>query len=156
MYLSAEHHERPEAFRGARPGHCDGVDEVAWAVRARVRPRSDRAGEDDRRLAVVDEIAQQRGLLQGVGPVGDDDSAPAAPLLRRGARDRQRIGQGHLGARERHHGARLRPIAISCFINNIGIGIQFAAVGSAIYAEARTQGLGRKIPTDWFLESVHP
>ena len=45
---------------------------------------------------------------------------------------------------------------ITCFINNIGLGIQFAAVGSAIYTEAKTQGLGREIPTDWFLESVHP
>lgn len=45
---------------------------------------------------------------------------------------------------------------ITCFINNIGLGIQFAAVGSAIYAEARAKGVGREIPTEWFLESVHP
>ena len=45
---------------------------------------------------------------------------------------------------------------ITCFINNIGIGLQFAALGGAIYAEAKTKGVGREIPTDWFLESVHP
>jgi ornithine cyclodeaminase/alanine dehydrogenase-like protein (mu-crystallin family) len=45
---------------------------------------------------------------------------------------------------------------VTCFINNIGLGIQFAAVGGAIYAEARAKGVGREIPTDWFLESVHP
>lgn len=45
---------------------------------------------------------------------------------------------------------------ITCFINNIGLGMQFAAVGSAIYAEARAKGVGREIPTEWFLESVHP
>ncbi len=45
---------------------------------------------------------------------------------------------------------------VTCFINNIGLGIQFAAVGSAIYAEAKAKGFGKEIPTDWFLESVHP
>jgi hypothetical protein len=48
------------------------------------------------------------------------------------------------------------PDEVACFINNIGLGIQFAAVGSAIYTEARARGVGREIPTDWFLESVHP
>ena len=48
------------------------------------------------------------------------------------------------------------PEEITCFINNIGLGIQFAAVGSAIYAEAKTRGIGREIPTEWFLERVHP
>ncbi len=45
---------------------------------------------------------------------------------------------------------------ITCFINNIGLGIQFAAVGGAIYSEAKAKGIGREISTDWFLESVHP
>lgn len=44
----------------------------------------------------------------------------------------------------------------TCFLNNIGIGLQFAAVGSAVFHEARARGTGREIPTDWFLESVHP
>jgi ornithine cyclodeaminase/alanine dehydrogenase-like protein (mu-crystallin family) len=44
----------------------------------------------------------------------------------------------------------------TCFINNIGIGLQFAALGAAVYSEAKAKGMGRKIPTDWFLESVHP
>ncbi len=48
------------------------------------------------------------------------------------------------------------PDEITCFINNIGLGIQFAALGSAIYRAARAQGLGREIPTEWFLETVHP
>jgi alanine dehydrogenase len=45
---------------------------------------------------------------------------------------------------------------ITCFINNIGLGIQFAAVGGAIYSEAKAKGIGKEIPTDWFLETVHP
>jgi len=44
----------------------------------------------------------------------------------------------------------------TCFLNNIGIGLQFAAVGAAVYNEAKTKKVGREIPTDWFLESVHP
>ena len=43
----------------------------------------------------------------------------------------------------------------TCFINNIGLGIQFLALGAAVYQEARSKGMGREIPTDWFLESVH-
>jgi len=45
---------------------------------------------------------------------------------------------------------------ITCFINNIGLGLQFAALGAAVYADAKAKGLGREVPTDWFLESVHP
>ena len=44
----------------------------------------------------------------------------------------------------------------TCFLNNIGIGLQFAAVGSAVYRQAKTKGIGREIPKDWSLESVHP
>jgi ornithine cyclodeaminase/alanine dehydrogenase-like protein (mu-crystallin family) len=51
---------------------------------------------------------------------------------------------------------RTRPDESTCFVNNIGLGVQFAAVGSAVYEDAKTKGLGREIPTEWFLESVHP
>jgi len=44
----------------------------------------------------------------------------------------------------------------TCFLNNIGIGLQFAAVGAAVFNEAKARGVGREIPTDWFLETVHP
>jgi ornithine cyclodeaminase/alanine dehydrogenase-like protein (mu-crystallin family) len=42
----------------------------------------------------------------------------------------------------------------TCFINNIGLGIQFAAVASLVYKLARQKDLGHKIPTDWFLQKV--
>jgi ornithine cyclodeaminase/alanine dehydrogenase-like protein (mu-crystallin family) len=51
---------------------------------------------------------------------------------------------------------RVAPNEITCFINNIGMGIQFAALGAAAYQEAMANGVGREIPTDWFLQSVHP
>ena len=51
---------------------------------------------------------------------------------------------------------RATPEETTCFLNNLGIGLQFAAVGAAVYQEAKAKGAGREIPTDWFLESVHP
>lgn len=38
-----------------------------------------------------------------------------------------------------------------------GLGIQFAAVGEAVFAEAERQGgLGRRLPSDAFLEDMKP
>ena len=45
---------------------------------------------------------------------------------------------------------------VTCFINNIGLGYQFAAAGSVVYRKAKERGLGLELPTDWFTEDVHP
>ena len=45
---------------------------------------------------------------------------------------------------------------ITVFNNNTGAGTQFAALGSAVVKRARELGLGREIPTEWFLEDVSP
>ena len=45
---------------------------------------------------------------------------------------------------------------ITLYNNNTGSGIQFAAVGAAVLKRARALGLGRELPTEWFLESVSP
>jgi ornithine cyclodeaminase/alanine dehydrogenase-like protein (mu-crystallin family) len=45
---------------------------------------------------------------------------------------------------------------ITCFNNNIGLGIQFAALAKVVYEQAKSKQIGREIPTDWFLETVHP
>jgi hypothetical protein len=42
------------------------------------------------------------------------------------------------------------------FMNNLGIGIQFAALGAYACQRARAKGLGQEIPGDWFLESLQP
>lgn len=42
------------------------------------------------------------------------------------------------------------------FHNFAGFGLQFAAVGSVVLEAARAAGLGREIPTEWFLQDVHP
>lgn len=51
---------------------------------------------------------------------------------------------------------RTRADEITLFNNNTGAGTQFAALGSAVLKRARDMGLGREIPTDWFLEDVSP
>jgi len=42
---------------------------------------------------------------------------------------------------------------ITLYKNNVGMGIQFAAVGARILEEAEKKGLGKEIPTDWFLQT---
>ena len=51
---------------------------------------------------------------------------------------------------------RTHPDQITLFNNNTGSGIQFAAVGGVVLQRARALGLGRELPTEWFLESVSP
>lgn len=43
---------------------------------------------------------------------------------------------------------------ITCFVNNIGLGIQFAAVAGKVYEIAREKGVGAEIPTEWSLEPI--
>ena len=42
------------------------------------------------------------------------------------------------------------------FLNNIGTGIQFAAVGYSVYRNCIKMGLGQDVPTDWFLQNIKP
>jgi ornithine cyclodeaminase/alanine dehydrogenase-like protein (mu-crystallin family) len=45
---------------------------------------------------------------------------------------------------------------ITVFANNTGMGLQFAAVGARALALADAKGLGRVVPTEWFLEETTP
>jgi alanine dehydrogenase len=45
---------------------------------------------------------------------------------------------------------------VTCFINNLGLGYQFAAAGAVVYRKAKEAGLGHDLPTDWFTQDVHP
>ena len=51
---------------------------------------------------------------------------------------------------------RSRKDQITIFGNNTGMGIQFAAVGARTLALAEAKGLGREVPTEWFLEETTP
>jgi ornithine cyclodeaminase/alanine dehydrogenase-like protein (mu-crystallin family) len=48
------------------------------------------------------------------------------------------------------------PEQVTCFLNNLGLGYQFAAAGSVIYRRAKERAVGHELPTDWFTETVHP
>lgn len=43
----------------------------------------------------------------------------------------------------------------TAFVNNTGLGIQFAAVGALVLRRARERGIGRELPTEWFTEDLH-
>lgn len=45
---------------------------------------------------------------------------------------------------------------ITCFVNNVGMGLQFAAAGALVLSKAGAAGLGHELPDDWFSETVHP
>jgi alanine dehydrogenase len=45
---------------------------------------------------------------------------------------------------------------VTCFLNNLGLGYQFAAVGSLLYRKAKESSAGHDLPTEWFTEDVHP
>jgi ornithine cyclodeaminase/alanine dehydrogenase-like protein (mu-crystallin family) len=45
---------------------------------------------------------------------------------------------------------------VTCFVNNIGLSLQFAACGAAVLERARQQNVGRQLPGEWFTETEHP
>ena len=51
---------------------------------------------------------------------------------------------------------RTSPAQVTAFLNYVGLGYQFAAVGAVVYRNARARGVGRDLPTDWFTEDVNP
>ena len=41
------------------------------------------------------------------------------------------------------------------FYHNVGNqGLQFSSVGGLVYEKAREAGVGRQVPTDWFLQDI--
>jgi ornithine cyclodeaminase/alanine dehydrogenase-like protein (mu-crystallin family) len=53
------------------------------------------------------------------------------------------------------HAGRTDKDQITFFMNNIGIGIQFAAAAHVVYQRALECGIGREIPSDIFLQTWH-
>jgi hypothetical protein len=41
-------------------------------------------------------------------------------------------------------------------LNYRGLGVQFAALGYAVYHNAKNKKIGNELPTDWFTEDVCP
>jgi ornithine cyclodeaminase/alanine dehydrogenase-like protein (mu-crystallin family) len=51
---------------------------------------------------------------------------------------------------------RTRSDEVTAFLNNLGMGYQFAVAGALVYEKAKAEGAGHELPTDWFTEDVHP
>jgi ornithine cyclodeaminase/alanine dehydrogenase-like protein (mu-crystallin family) len=51
---------------------------------------------------------------------------------------------------------RRTPEQITCFVNNVGMGLQFAAAGALVLRKARAAGIGQELPDSLFSEDVHP
>jgi len=45
---------------------------------------------------------------------------------------------------------------ISFFLNNVGTGVQFAAMGFCAYKSAKENGTGHEIPSEWFMQDIKP
>jgi alanine dehydrogenase len=55
-----------------------------------------------------------------------------------------------------HATGRTSQTQVSAFLNYVGLGYQFAAVGALVHRNAVARGVGRDLPTDWFTEDVNP
>jgi ornithine cyclodeaminase/alanine dehydrogenase-like protein (mu-crystallin family) len=85
----------------------------------------------------VPERAQNRGWALGAGI--DFDRTPMLADLIVGS------ASGRRSERE-----------VTCFLNNLGMGYQFAAAGAIVYRKAKENSLGHELPTEWFTQDVHP
>lgn len=45
---------------------------------------------------------------------------------------------------------------ITFFLNNVGTGVQFAAMGYCAYKSAKGKGMGHEIPSEWFMQDIKP
>ena len=45
---------------------------------------------------------------------------------------------------------------ITFFLNNVGTGVQFAAMGYCAYKAAKEKNLGHEIPSEWFMQDIKP
>ncbi len=121
---------RPFEFDRATLDQCD----VLVVHSRESAPRSYITGGD---LAIVPELAGGGALARG--GVVDWGGLPD-------------IGELLIGKVQ----GRTSPDQVACFVNNIGLSIQFAACGAYVLEQAREQGLGRELPGEWFTEEVHP
>lgn len=85
-----------------------------------------------------EDIANDHGWNESYGRFNADNVPNLAQLITRNAKGRK--GEAD----------------VTCFVNNIGLGIQFAAVGARLLELARAGGVGHELPTQWFTQNVHP
>jgi len=111
-----------------------------------------RAGEATPRLAQLSEqtFHARAGFLSYVA--GTKDERASVPHVDLPA---DIIGLPHLAdVISGKHKGRTKVEQTTFFLNVGAIGAQFEAVAALVYERARAKGLGRAIPTEWFLQDV--
>jgi ornithine cyclodeaminase/alanine dehydrogenase-like protein (mu-crystallin family) len=87
----------------------------------------------------ITDFKNVRGKGFDINKILDFNSLPTLPELIAGKAD-----------------GRTLPEQRTCFLNNLGLGYQFAVVGSLVCRKAKEKGIGKELPTEWFTEDVHP
>lgn len=113
----------------------------------RKTPRRELDDEIMRRAAVVISHSKQLAMDQGQGDLAGP--VKAGILSWEKIHDLSELIAGRVPGRR-------RPDDITVFKNNVGLGLQFAAVAPRVYEAARAAGIGREIPTGWFLQKMKP
>ena len=118
-----------------------GATEVERAARERIDVFSLLDHDDNAELIYTHgvEVGEDRFGSYGVEHDEWHASLPSLPQIITGRRE------GRTGDRQ-----------VTCFLNNLGMGYQFAAAGYLVHKRAREAGVGNDLPTDWFTETVHP
>ena len=109
-------------------------------------------------LAVLDKcdviaIHTRFGGIQHYQPPGIDDDMPG--VRREKARDWSKYPEicdliaGKVAGRTNDN-------QITFFLNNVGTGVQFAAMGYTAYKAAKEKGFGHEIPGEWFMQDIKP
>ncbi len=109
-------------------------------------------------LAVLDKcdviaIHTRFGGIQHYQPPGIDDDMPG--VRREKPRDWSKYPEicdliaGKVAGRTNNK-------QITFFLNNVGTGVQFAAMGYTAYKAAKEKGFGHEIPGEWFMQDIKP
>ncbi len=50
---------------------------------------------------------------------------------------------------------RAKECEVTCMLNHLGLGLQFSAAAARVYELAKTRGLGKELPGEWFCQDEH-
>jgi ornithine cyclodeaminase/alanine dehydrogenase-like protein (mu-crystallin family) len=113
--------------------------------------------ERHRRREIDDEVVRRahRVVVQSryhAQRIGQEDLAAAVATGRFRWEDLAELAEVVAGQAP----GRQSPQEITLFKNNVGLGIQFAAVAYLAYQRALATGAGHHLPLEWFTQTVHP
>ncbi|MBI3062321.1 MAG: hypothetical protein HYY83_10155, partial [Deltaproteobacteria bacterium] len=100
-------------------------------------------------------VVHERGFGPRFRPLDAERRNPGAPMALGGKDEKDLpseitlselcagLAQGRTGREQKTY-----------FANNEGHGVQFSAAGAFVLKRARERGLGRELPTEWFLQDI--